>query len=320
MKRATLTLAGALLLIAGASRADLRGGWTATRAKGAPGMVHVQLSRDHDNHGQTMDLADFTGLTAAQVAATAATPVSFSLRREAGTVTLDGTFRNGSGGGEFTFTPNPAYLASLRDLGVALERHKHPGQRHDESEEEQLLALAVLDVSTAFIRSMQSIGYRESLDEYLAMRIFKVTPELVEEYRALGIKPSGDELVAGQIHGVSPAYVEQMRALGQRDVDFDELVATRIHGATPEFIEEMRDLGYGDLKLADYIAFRIHGVSPKFVEELAELGYRDLDADDLVAFRIHGVTAEFIRELRAEGERDLSADDLVAMKIHGWRR
>ena len=318
MKRATITLAGALLLISGMARADLRGGWTVTRDKSERGRIHIQLNRDHNNHGQTMDLADFPGLTAAQVAATTTTPVSFSLRREAGTVSLEGSFRNGSGGGEFVFAPNPAYLATLRDLGVPVERSKPHGR--SDSQEEQLLALAVLDVSTDFIRSMQAVGYRESLDDYIAMRIFQVDPALVTEFRALGMELAADDLVAGRIHGVSPAYVRQMRDLGHAGADFDDLIATRIHGATPEFIDEMRELGYGDLKLDDYVAFRIHGVTPHFVEELAELGYRDLGADDLVAFRIHGVTPGFIRDLAADGYRDISADDLVSMKIHGRRR
>jgi hypothetical protein len=283
MKRATLTLTGALLLIAGMARADVRGEWTATGDRKQPGRLHLQLEIDHSNHGQTMSLTDFTGLTAAQLASPGVTPVSFSLRREAGTVTLQGDFRNGRGSGDFAFASNPGYLASLRDLGVSAER----GKRHGDSAEEELLTLALLDVSTDFIRSMQAIGYHESLDDYLSIRIFKVTPELVAEYRDLGMKLSADDLVAGQIHGVSPGYVQQMRDLGKRTVSFD---------------------------------VRIHGVTPDFVAELAELGYRDLDADDLVAFRIHGVTPEFIRELEAEGERDLSPDDLVSMRIHGDRR
>lgn len=316
MKRAPLTLAAVLLLIAATARADVHGGWTATRHKGDAGRLQLQLQHDHSSNGQTMDLAAFTDLTAAEIAATVPTPVTFSLRREAGTVTFDGTFRNGSGGGEFAFAPNSAYLATLRDLGVPVGG----GKRHGDSADEQLLSLALLDVSTAFIRSMQAVGYRESLDDYLAMRIFDVTPALVAEYRALGMELSADDLVAGRIHGVSPAYVREMRELGQRAADFNDLVATRIHGATPEFIGEMRELGYGDLDLDDYVAFRIHGVTPKFVEEIAELGYRDVDADDLVAFRIHGVTPRFIRELEEDGYRDLSADDLVSMRIHGRGR
>lgn len=316
MKRATLSLTGALLLIAGAAGAEVRGEWTASRHKRDTGRIYLELERGNNHNGQTMKLADYTGLSPAQIASATATPVSFSLRREAGTVTLDGTFRDGSGSGQFTFAANPGFLAAVRDLGVPVGR----GKNHGSSAEEQLLSLAVLDVSTAYIRSMQAAGYDESLDEYTSMRIFNVTPELVAEYRDLGMTLSSDDIVAGQIHGVSPEYVKEMRALGDRDVDFDELVATRIHGATPEFIDEMRELGYGDLELDKYIAFRIHGVTPSFVKELAEVGFTDVAADDLVAFRIHGVTPRFIREVMEEGERDVSADDLVSMKIHGRRR
>jgi hypothetical protein len=320
MKRATFTATIALLLIAGAAHAALQGGWTVARHKGEPGTIHLNLTREHNDLGQNIEVADLTGLTAAQIASATSTPVSFSLQREAGTIRLEGTFRNGAGGGQFEFAPNLAYLATLRDLGVPLASDKRHGHG-DQSPEEQLLSLAVLDVSTGFIRSMRAAGYDEPLDTYLAMRIFDVTPELVADFRALGMRLSADNLVAGRIHGVSPDYVERMRELHGKNLSFDDLVATRIHGATPEFIAEMRDLGYGELDLDDYVAFRIHGVTPRFVEELAELGYRDLEGDDLVAFRIHGVTPEFIREMEEEEGGRLSADDLVSMRIHGrWRR
>jgi hypothetical protein len=285
MRRATLSAAIALLLVAGTAHAAVRGGWSASRPQGEPGRIHLQLNRDHDNFGQTMKLSDFTGLTAAQLAATAATPVSFSLRREAGTLRLEGVVRNGSGGGQFEFTPNPAYLDSLRELGIEDTAGKHHGSR---SSEERLLTLAVLDVSTDFIRSLQSVGYDESLDTYIEMRIFDVTPDLIADFRALGVRLPAKKLVAGQIHGVTPAYVERMRASHGADLDFDDLVATRIHGATPEFIAEMADLGYGDLDLDQYVAFRIHGVTPRFIRDLEDDGYRDVSPDDLVSMKIHG--------------------------------
>jgi hypothetical protein len=316
MNRAALVLAVALLPITGTAHAEIRGAWTANPANGRSVQLELSLKHDRSHLGQSIDLGALSGLSTAQLASTVSVPVAFSLRREAGTITFEGSLRHGSGGGSFAFAADPSYLATLGGLGVSLER----GKRHGESDEEQLLALAMLDVSTDFIRSMRAAGYDESLDDYLAMRIFKVTPELAADYRRLGMSPSADDLVAGQIHGVSPAYVEQMRALVGRDVSFDDLVGSRIHGATPEFIAQMRGLGCTSSDLDDYVAFRIHGVTPRFIEELAGLGYRDLDADDLVAFRIHGVTAEFIRDVQARGYRDVSADDLVGMRIHGRRR
>jgi hypothetical protein len=283
MKTAVLSLAAASLLVAGAAHADLRGGWTVSLPAKEAGRLHLQLHHDDSNLGQTVHLRDLEGLTAGQVASSTRVPVSFTLRREAGLVSFEGTMRQGAGGGDFTFQPNPAYLATLRELGVSTGRGKG-----GESLDEELLSLAALDVSTEFIRSMQEAGYRESLDEYVSMRIFHVTPELAAEYRELGISPSADDLVAGQIHGVSPAYVREMRELLGAKIGFDDLVATRIHGATPAFIAEMEKLGYGHLDLDDYVAFRIHGVTAKMIRELQAEGYGDLSADDLVGMRIHG--------------------------------
>ena len=313
MKNAASTFACAALLLAATAHAEVAGRWTARQLRDGD-RLHLELARGRGTLGQTMPVAAFSGLTAGQVAGGG--PAAFALRREAGTVTFRGSFRDGRGSGDFAFVPNPAYLDTLRELGVAVGT----GGRHGETVEDRLLSLAVLDVSTDFVAAMQRAGYDESLDDYIAMRIFGVTPALVAEYAELGMRLSADELVAGQIHGVSPSYVARMRELDPR-VGHDELVASRIHGATPEFIARMGELGYGDLDLDDYVAFRIHGVSPAFVEELAEVGYADVDADDLLAFRIHGVDAELIRELAGEGYRDLTPEDLVDLRIHGrWRR
>src|SRR5262245_28939763 len=102
MKRTALILASIALSAAGAARADLQGGWTAggTRATTEPGWIHLELSHDDSNLGHTVRFAELAGLTAAQVAAQASTPVYFTLRREAGTLKFEGSFRNGHGGGD----------------------------------------------------------------------------------------------------------------------------------------------------------------------------------------------------------------------------
>ena len=66
-----------------------------------------------------------------------------------------------------------------------------------------------MDVSTAFIRDMQTLGYRGSLSQYTAFRI----------------------------HGVNAAFVRgDMRDFGLKDLSVDQLVAMRIHGVSTQFI------------------------------------------------------------------------------------
>jgi len=314
MKR-ILLLTLVVCLLAIPAFATIEGAWTASADEKRPDQLYVNITRGkHHNMGTTMRLSDFALLTRAQIDAATMTPVQFEMRREAGNSVFEGTFRRGKGAGQFTFTPNRAYIDAVRALGVAfdLSDRRH---RRDQSEEEELFTLALHDVSTSFIKSMQAIGFKTSLEKYLEMRIFNVTPEYVREMRSLGFSDLDvDDFVASGIHGVTPDYVRKMRAAGW-DLSFDELQASRIHGATPEFSAEMRKLGY-KLDFDDLVSFRIHNVTAEFIHELEQLGYSKISADDLVSMRIHNVTPKFIRELKAAGYSKVPVEKLVDMRIH----
>ena len=307
-------LALAVCLCSNAAAA-LDGTWKATRYDTERGRIDLNLSyTGTENLGTGFALAALDGLSAGQVDAATETPVRFSLEREAGRVVFEGSFREGRGKGRFTFVGQPAYFEAVRKLGVDDSVQEHRG-RADEAEE-RLLAMALLDVSTDYMRGLISEGYRESLDKYLAMRIFDVTPEHIRSLRELGLEDlTSDELVATRIHGVTPEFVRETRDAGW-ELSFDELMAARIHGVTPQFRAEMAELGY-DVSFDQLTAFRIHGVTPEWIAELRELGYDRLDADDLVSTRIFGVTAEFIRSVEAAGYRYLPMSELISMRIRG---
>jgi len=291
------------------------GTWTASRDDARNNRIYLQMTRGRShNMGHAMSLDAFTGLTDAQIDADTATPVAFAMRREAGDLNFQGTFRKGEGAGQFTFTAKPAFLESVRALGVDVDRRKHV---RGETQDELLYALAACDVSVAFIQSMIAEGYRVTLDDYLTMRIFDITPEFIHEMRDLGFaKISHDELVACKIHGVTPSYVRDMREQGW-DLSLDDYEANRIHGVTPEFSAQMRKLGFSDLSRDDLLAFRIHGVTGEFIHEMRDLGY-DLSADDLISARIHGVTPEFIKEVREAGYAKVPFNKLLALRMSGF--
>lgn len=311
MKRlATLTVAVCLLAVPAFASFD--GAWTATVDSKHPDRVYVSMTRGTSNqNGTTMPLSGFTGLTNSQLNADTATSAQFAIRREAGTIAFEGTFRKGNGAGQFTFTGNPQALDAMRASGVEPKLRKR-----ERSEDETLYTMTLFDVSTAFVRTMIGEGYRASLDDYVAMRIFDITPEYIREMRSLGFNLTNDDLVASKIHGVTPQYVRQMRDAGW-DAGFDELVSSRIHGATPQFAEEMKKLGYPGLSHKDLVAFRIHGVTAGFITTMREMGYDKLTASQLVAMRIHRVTPEFIKEVEAAGYSGVPVDKLISMRISG---
>jgi hypothetical protein len=303
--RRTLALALFFFLAAFTARAaSPHGAWHLTQRE--DGRMQIEFIRDHNHNSNPVDPSAFTGLTSAQMNASTDTPVDFRMIREAGTLHFTGTFQHGDGVGRFTFEPNPAYASTLRSLGVAA----------NDLDDEHLFSLAIHDISSNFIKEMQSLGYREDLDQYIAFRIHGATPEFVREINALGYHPDSGDLVAFRIHGATPSYIRDVRALGYQP-DASDLIAFRIHGVSPEFIKGMKELGVRDLGADNLVALRIHGASVNFVRELRDLGYPNLSADDLVSMRIHAVTPGYIRDLKNAGFANIPVEKLVEMKIHG---
>jgi hypothetical protein len=303
MKRAFILVAA--VFVASFAIAETRGAWHIT-TDGT--RFHLDISRGNTMHwGQSMDPASFTGLSASILSTKAETPVKFELIRDAGTIHFTGTFSDGDGVGRFTFEPSRGYASALKQLGVS-------GEIDDEDD---LFGLAMSDVSIAFIREMQSLGYRETLDQYRAFRIHGVNPQFVRDLRGLGYDSlSADDLVAFRIHGVSPQFIREMKDLGY-SVSADQLVAFRIHGASPEFVRGMKDLGVRGLDADEIVALRIHGATVDYVRELADLGYKNLSSEELVSMRIHGVSTRFIRDLKDAGYSGIPVEKLVDMRIHG---
>jgi len=268
----------ALLLASSIAAADIHGAWNALVKDDR---VHLTVVRNHSDWGHSFPRSDFA-ISDADINSTAEKPVQFSLKRDAGTIDFTGTFENGEGVGRFKFTPNPSYPETLRSMGVAFD---------STLDDERLFSLAMHDISAAFIRDMQALGYRENLESYVRFRIHGVTTDFVRELRSLGYdKLSAQELVRFRIHGVSPQFIRDMKALGY-SVTSEELVRFRIHGVSTDFVRELRDLGYRTLSSEDLVRMRIHGVSTSFIRELAEAGYHGIPAEKLIQMRIHGIDA-----------------------------
>ena len=299
---------------AGAAHA-VEGTWTAKPDAKRPDQLYLALKYGRvNNMDMSHDLSRFTGLDARATRSVTSTPVSFALDREAGRLDFEGTFENGRGSGRFTFRPNSGYFDKIRALGVDVSGRKNWGPSRNE--DEQLLFLTLIDVSTDYIRSMIAEGYRVSFDDYQSMRLFNVTPEHIQEMRALGFEDiSASEIVATRIHGITPEYVREMRAAGW-DLSLNQYQSARIFDVTPEYREEMAKIGYR-LSLDKLTAFRIHNVTPEWIAELKELGYDGLSADDLVSTRIFHVTPQFIRSVEDAGYKGLSMRELISMKVQG---
>jgi hypothetical protein len=203
----------------------------------------------------------------------------FEIRRAAGTFHFRGSFDGDEGDGTFTFEGNPAYVREMATLGYQLK-------------DDNLLQLALFDVSPAFVRELKGFGY-----DRLPL----------------------DKLINFRIHGVSADFVQGLTRAGYRNIPPDRLVDFKIHGVTTELVQALQQAGCTDLTPKNVIQLRIHGISPDYLRQLASVGYRGLAADDLVQMHIYGISADFIREQQKKGRTGLSVAELVDLKIHGGR-
>src|SRR5204862_5249133 len=129
--------------LAGAALAShIHGAWTANADRERPGRMYLGYTRNRWNHnGDTLNVADLSGLTSAQIDSESSTPVQFQLAREAGTISFEGTFKRGDGTGRESCQPNRAFIDTLRGLGVDFVLRRTVGQD---------------DVGTVFIHTLQT--------------------------------------------------------------------------------------------------------------------------------------------------------------------
>ncbi|HEY0139846.1 MAG TPA: hypothetical protein VGF48_03060 [Thermoanaerobaculia bacterium] len=224
-----------LTISATALSAEIHGAWTLTRGEKDPSKFYLNMTRGGWSHnGNTVKLTSFQGLTDAQVNAPTQTPAQFRIVSDAGTITFDGTFRNGDGAGQFTFAPNGNFFTQVRNAGVKVNR------REGRSEEDELYSLAMMHISLAYVREMHGIFPEADLRELSKLRAVDVTSQWLADMRAAGvtISTSRDAIKLAAV-GVNAAYVRELAAAGYKDLTARQLIKLRATGVDAKFIREM---------------------------------------------------------------------------------
>jgi hypothetical protein len=175
------------------------------QAGDAKAQLTLRYSRQRSNGGYSdhntsfgIALDQLTGLTRDQVMSSG-TNVQFQLKRDAGTFICEGWFKEGNGSGHFTFSPSNSFISELSKQGF--------GKPTDE----QLLSMALQDVSLALIDELKSTGYDLTTLE---------------------------QLVNIGNHGVRLDYVQGLKALGYTFKSVYYLVKMKDHGVSLNFIRE----------------------------------------------------------------------------------
>ncbi|HYW68346.1 MAG TPA: M56 family metallopeptidase [bacterium] len=271
---------------------DVEGEW---RAKGFGGTV--QMHFDLDDWGEmtmTMDSDDLVE-----------SGDGYRLQKDAGTFVLEGS-RMPRKWRKVVFRPDPAFATALVNMGYDVENS------------EQLMELAVHEVSLDLARGIADAGYDVPLDTLVAFQIHDVTPDYVRAMADAGYDElTPDKIVAFAIHDIDPDYVKRMATAGYEDMTPDGMIAFAIHDIEAEYVERMAAVGYEDLTPDRLIEFAIHDIEPEYVERMAAVGYEDLTPNRIIEFAIHDIDAEYVEEMAALGYEHMDPSRIIEFHIHG---
>jgi hypothetical protein len=255
------------------------GHWVAERTPSAD-VLSIRLQVHPKGGGGmasfSLPLHKLEGLTQADISQGAA-PVRFRLVRDAGTFTCEGTFKNGKGAGNWTFTPDAAFAAAVP-----------PAYRN--LSQGELLSLALADVGPSYLRELREVGYADL---------------------------SVEQLAAMRTNAISAEYIRGLKSVGYAGLPPEDLVALRSNGVTVEVIRAYRGLLEDEIPATQYIALLSNGVTASYVDSLRSVGYKSLTASEAIGLRVHGVTKDFVEKANARGQKNLSVEQLIEMRVRG---
>lgn len=279
MKRSTLAAFVVALLLTYSrafAQTPLNGTWYVTPVRDRS-QVQLEL-RIPDGQGHfrneishTIALSDL-GLTESQLEAGGR--LSFVLRRDAGTLSCEGSAQSGSAFGHFTFTENPGYGAYLRSHGYGVE------------EPRKFLTAALIDLSPRYVDSIDSAGFTNL---------------------------TFDNLVAFRALRIDLGYIQEMRA-HFNDIDAENIVPLKALDVTDAYLTDLKSVGIQPATAQDAVEMRALHVDASYAREMASVGYAHVSSHDLVQMRALGIDAAFVRRVEGHGFHNLSVQKLIEAK------
>src|SRR5215475_13156296 len=265
----------------------ITGDWTAKVKQTDKGPVlWLSLNRNTDTRrgdfqmSHDFPLRDFTGLNP-----NANSNVQFTLQREAGAVLFDGLFKDGKGVGDFKFTPNSGFIATMRNLG------------YDGLTTEKLFIMAVLDVNAKFIKELKSLSYKPDLDQLISLRALGVTGAFAREAQGWGFgKLSAEDLIEIKAMGINQDYIRSMKSLGFKDLSLKKVIELKALGVNENYVEEMRSLGFKNIPVNKLIEMKAMGITADYVKKMRDLGLKDVSINELIQIKATGADKTLARE------------------------
>ncbi|TPG45215.1 M56 family metallopeptidase [Flavobacterium pectinovorum] len=314
------------------SEMKTEGDWFAT-IKGNTVEINFK-SNETDNSSSTFQLSELANIPRDKQG-------TFTLAREAGTMSFDGKFEGNKGMGTYKFIPNKEYSAAMLKEGVVIKKDidlivffminikvsyvqmlKKNGYTY--IDKDQLIPLAALNIDEAYITSIKQVLPDIDLDNLVPFKSLDIDKAFIEEIRKAGYKDvSPGKLIALKSQGIDGKYITDVRNSNKEDKgdnnknsddEDDDIIAFKALNVDQEYINSFKKLGYNNISNSDLIAMKSLNVTPEYISGFQKAGYKDIQADDLIAMKSLNVTPEYVTEFQKAGYKKINPSDLVALK------
>lgn len=236
---------------------------------------------------------------------------SFTVKRDAGTVTFNGAFEGNRGHGTYAFEQDPTFRSYLTQEGFT------------DVDDNLMIHLYFTNINKAWFGYMKENGYSGlTVGELKRLATRDMNQNRVAGYLEMFKKDNYGQVPVEMIvklcdHGATPAFINQIRGLGYTDLPLDKAVRLVDHGVSAAFIEEMKKAGEKNLSLDEAVELVDHGVSAAYIQGLADAGFPNVSPQEAKGLVDHGVSADFIKEIRQLGYKDLTLDEARELVDHG---
>jgi len=272
----------------------------------------------------------------------------FTIAREAGTMHFTGKFEGDRGMGTYKFAPNNDYRTTMNKEGVDLKKDEHflvffminvkvsyvqmlKKNGFKDLDKDQVIPLAALDVSEAYITSIKKSIPDIDLDNLVPFKSLGIDKTFIEEIRNSGYKDvSAENIIALKAQGIDAKYITDFRTTAKKsnknkvddgsnenESDDDDIITFKSLNIDQAFVDSFKKLGYNNLSSSDLISMKSLNVTPEYIKSFQNAGYKNIPADNLVALKSQDITPELIKEYKSLGFEDLDLEEVVGAKATG---
>ena len=277
------------------------GSWLAT-IKGNE--VYLQLKSDEkDNSSSTFQLSEFKDLQRDKEG-------TFTLTREAGTMTFTGKFEGDKGAGTYKFTADKNYQAAMLKEGIKV------------TEDDDLMVFFMINIKHSYVQMVKQSGYKNpDKDQLIPLVALDVNEAYIASIKQAIPDIDLENLVPFKSLGIDKAYIEEIRKSGYKEVTPGNIIALKSQGIDGKYIADVRSSSKANNTGEntsdnddDVLAFKALNIDKAFINSLKEVGYDNFSNSDLIAMKSLNVTAEYIRDFQKAGFTNIKPDDLIALK------